>query len=61
MKNRYIGENIRLIFEMIEYLQKANKPGLLFFADYEKTFDSLNHQFIFNTLDKFNFGKDLIQ
>ena len=61
MKDRYIGENVRLVFEIIEYLQKENKPGLLFFADYEKAFDSLSHQFILNTLNNLNFGNDFIQ
>jgi hypothetical protein len=50
-----------MVFEKIEYLQKEKRPGLLFLAEYEKAFDSLNHQFIFNTLEKFNFGKDPIQ
>lgn len=39
MKYIYIGENITLIFKVIEYLQKANSLGLLFFADYEKAFN----------------------
>lgn len=60
MKNRYIGENVRTIFDIIEYLNKNNKPGLLFFADFEKAFDSLKHDYITECLKRFNFGKDLI-
>ena len=55
LKGRYIGENIRLINEIIDYLNKNNEPGLLFFADFEKAFDSINHDFIFKTLQFFNF------
>ena len=59
IKGRYIGENIRLIYDVIEYAEKHNKAGILFFADFEKAFDSLNHKFIFKTLDLFNFGPNL--
>jgi hypothetical protein len=30
MKKRYIGENVRLIFEVIELLEERNEQGLLF-------------------------------
>ena len=46
IKERYIGENIRLIQETIEMLEKENMPGLLFFADFEKAFDSISHKYI---------------
>jgi hypothetical protein len=42
MKNRYIGENVRMMFVKIEFLQNEKRPDLLFFADNEKAFDSLN-------------------
>ena len=61
VKDRYIGENIRLIEETIEALENENSPGLLFFADSEKTFDSVNHKFILNCLECFNFGSDIIK
>ena len=56
LKGRYIGENIRTIFEVIEYLNDEDKAGLIFFADFEKAFDSIDHEFIFKTLNYFNFG-----
>ena len=61
MKNRYIGENVCLIFDVIEHLNVKQKPGLLFFADFEKAFDSLNHSFILKCLKKLNFGSSLIK
>ena len=61
IKGRYIGENVRLIAEIIQYLENNNKPGLLFFADFQKAFDSIDHSFIFDSLNKFNFGPDIIQ
>ena len=41
MKNRFIGENIRLIDCIIQYAAKENISGLLLFIDFEKAFDSL--------------------
>ena len=61
VKGRYIGENIRLMCEIIEYVNEQNLPALLFFSDFEKAFDSLNHDFMFKTLRHFNFGDSLIK
>ena len=47
MKNRYIGEEIRIIQESIDYPTDEDKPGLIFFADFEKAFDSVSHDFIY--------------
>ena len=60
LKGRYIGENIRTIFEVIESLNDIYNPGLLFFADFQKAFDSIDHNFIFKVLTYFNFGTSFI-
>ena len=36
-------------------------PGLLFFADFEKAFDSVSHKYILQCLETFNFGTDIIK
>ena len=41
MKGRYIGEKIRLIFELLDTTDQNNIPGLLFFSDFEIAFDSV--------------------
>ena len=46
IKGRYTGENIRLIQQTIEKMENENMPGLLFFADFEKAFDSISHKYI---------------
>ena len=61
IKGRYIGENIRLLEETIEALEHENSPGWLFFADFEKAFDSVSHKFILNCFEWFNFGSDIIK
>ena len=41
IKGRYIGENIRLIYDIMHYTQKLNIPGMLLLSDFEKAFDFL--------------------
>ena len=41
LKNRTIGENIRLIDSIISYTSTKQIPGLLLFIDFEKAFDSI--------------------
>ena len=36
IKGRYIGENIRLLFEILDYIDENELPALLFFSDFEK-------------------------
>ena len=59
-KGRFIGENIRLINDIINYTETQNIAGLLLFLDFEKAFDSLEWHFIYETLAKYNFGDSLI-
>ena len=56
MAGRYIGENIRIIYDLLYFTEEENKPGLLLLIDFEKAFDSVSWTFINNVLDFFNFG-----
>ena len=56
MKDRYIGFNVRLLFELIEYAEEENKPGIIFSIDFEKAFDSVSWKFLEKCIDYFNFG-----
>ena len=60
MKGRYIGENVRVILDAINYCNTNKEKGALIFLDYEKAFDCLDWNFIINTLHFMNFGPDLI-
>ena len=57
IKGRFIGENIRLIYDLMQYTEENNIPGLLLLIDFEKAFDSLSWTFVNKTLSLFNFGK----
>merc|ERR1712002_1373631 len=56
-----IGENIRLVLDMIAYTNARNIPGLMLLADFEKAFDKLEWNFLFQTLRFFGFGDDFIK
>jgi hypothetical protein len=53
---RYIGENIRLLFDIMEYAEENDIPGLFLLIDFEKAFDSISWNFLNNILKIFNFG-----
>ena len=61
VKDRYIGESIRLITDLLAYTEENSIGGILFSADFEKAFDSVEHSFIFATLKSFGFGAQFIQ
>ena len=39
IKGRYIGENTRLLYDVMDYLISKNRSGLLLMVDFEKAFD----------------------
>ena len=45
----------------MEYTKDNNKPGILFFIDFEKAFDSLEWDFLNKCLELFNFGPEFIR
>ena len=45
MKGRNIGDLIHLIQSVIHYTQNSNSDAFLAFLDFEKAFDSVNHEF----------------
>ena len=42
MRGRFIGENTRLIYDIIHYTKEENIPGLLMLIDFQKAFDSVS-------------------
>ena len=58
LKNRYIGENIRQIADVIDYCKMDNINGILLAIDYSSAFDCLEHDFLMQALKTFNFGEN---
>ena len=56
VKNRHIRESGRLISDIIEITEIRNIKGFLVTMDIEKAFDSLDHNFLISTLEKYGFG-----
>ena len=59
MKGRYIGDNIKRLYDIVLYTEKKRTPELLLMIDFEKAFDSVVWSFILKALDRFNFGPDI--
>ena len=61
VKDRFIGETIRSILDVMEFTKKENLPGLLIFIDFQKAFDTLEWNFLSQCLSFFNFGPDFMR
>ena len=59
--NRYIGDSIRSILDVIEFTKLKNIPGILLALDFEKAFDSLEWKYLNHVLLKYNFGNSFLQ
>ena len=60
VKDRFIGETIRSIYDVMDFIVKENIPGLMLFIDFQKAFDSVEWEFLFKCLEAFNFGSDFL-
>ena len=59
LQGRFIGENIRLISDILHYTANQNLAGRYrLFIDFEKAFDCLEWGYLSNALDTFNFEHD---
>ena len=55
IKSRYIGNNIRQISDVIQYCEDENIEGALLFLDFRKAFDTIELDFLYKVLKKYNF------
>ena len=58
VKNKHIDKSGRLISDVIEIAKLKKLKGFLITMDIEKAFDSLDHNFLISTLEKYGFGKN---
>uniref|UniRef100_A0A3B5R4M7 Reverse transcriptase domain-containing protein n=1 Tax=Xiphophorus maculatus TaxID=8083 RepID=A0A3B5R4M7_XIPMA len=56
MTQRHIANNIRLVLDLIDYADLCHDDSLILFLDFRKAFDTIEHNFVFQTLEKFGFG-----
>ena len=60
IKKRFIGNNIRIIEDILLYTNKNKVTGILLTIDFEKAFDSLKWGFLKKCLQAFNFGQRFV-
>ena len=54
VKGRFIGQNVRLLNDIMEYTELNKIPGIMVLIDFEKAFDTLEWHFLQNTLKYFS-------
>jgi hypothetical protein len=60
LKQRFIGQNIRTIFDILGYTKLMDKKGIIAFLDFEKAFDTIKWSVIYDALTLFNIGPSFI-
>ena len=56
MQKRHITNNIRLVLDVLDYSDLIDSDGFIFFLDYYKAFDTMEHEILFQALRKIGFG-----
>ena len=56
IKGRNINNNIRLTQDVIDYFEEEETEGAIIFLDFQKAFDTVSHEFLYQVLSKINFG-----
>ena len=51
----------RSILDIIDYSESLKLPGILLFIDFEKAFDSIEWDFLYQLQEAFNFGPTLMR
>ena len=59
IKGRFIGQNVRLLNDIMEYTEAKNLPGILLFIDFRKDFDTIEWNFIHKCIELYNFGPNI--
>ena len=57
---RFIGENVRLIYDVLFENKNQDIPGMILSIDFEKTSDTVSWNFMKKILEYFNFGPSVI-
>ena len=60
IKGRYISQNVRTIEDIILYTNEYKIPGLIGLIDFEKSFDTVEWNFLFAALKQFNLDPTFI-
>lgn len=59
LKERFIGENTRLVFDVMQQLEQDNRDGMIMLADFEKAYDSVEWPYVKKLLEGYNIGENI--
>ena len=57
---RRIDYTIQMLRDLIDYTEKCDGEAAFIFLDQEKAFDRVDHEFLFKTMETFDFGETFI-
>lgn len=57
---RYIGENVALLRDVVDFASEKDLPVAILSLDQEKAFDRVDSQFLFSTLSAMGFGPSFV-
>ena len=60
MSDRFVGDNIRLMYDILNNAKITKKVGIILLINFEKAFDSLAWSFLFKTMHFLNFSRNMI-
>ena len=61
IQGRYIGECTRLVYDILNYTETLQIPGMLVLIDFQKAFDSISWSFIYKTLLFLGFSNNFLK
>ena len=56
-----MGDSTRLVYDIMQYTENKNIPGLMMLIDFEKAFDSVSWKFLYKALEFYGFSDNFIQ
>ena len=61
IKGRYIGENVRMILDLLKYTEDESIPGLIVQCDYYKAYDCVEWRYINSVMESVGFGPNFLR
>ena len=61
MSGEYIGDNTRIMYDILQLTKQKNIPGMILLVDFEKAFDSISWNFMYKCLSFLGFGESYIK
>lgn len=61
IRGRYIGENVRMILDLLKYTEDESIPGLIVQCDYYKAYDCVEWRYINCVMESVGFGHNFLR